>query len=108
MTRRSNLWLLGASLFTFINIAGAGFALAAGELLHTAVHVVLVPVGAYFMWWRVSRTRRDQLPDAQLADARLDQLQQAVDAIALDVERVGEAQRYIAKLAAERAEKHEL
>jgi hypothetical protein len=102
VTRRSKL--IAASIFTFINLAGAPFAFASGEPLHGAVHVVLLFVGAYWIWGLTSRARREQLPVSQLSDTQLDQLQQSVDAIALDVERIGEAQRYIAKLAAEQAE----
>ena len=39
-----------------------------------------------------------------LYEQRLDQLQQSVDAIAVEVERIAEAQRFAAKLLAERAE----
>lgn len=41
-------------------------------------------------------------PDSQLA--QLEQLQQSVDAIAVEVERIAEAQRFSAKLLAERNE----
>jgi ABC-type nickel/cobalt efflux system permease component RcnA len=102
VTPRSKL--VAASIFTFINLAGAPFALAEGEPLHAAVHVVLLFVGAYWIWRLLPRARQDQLPTGAHADAQLDQLQRAVDAIALDVERIGEAQRYIAKIAAEQAE----
>ena len=37
-------------------------------------------------------------PSAQLTDARLVRLEQAVDTIALEIERVSEAQRFTAKL----------
>jgi hypothetical protein len=37
-------------------------------------------------------------------EARFDQLQQSVDAIAVEVERIAEAQRFSAKLLAERSE----
>lgn len=37
-------------------------------------------------------------------DQRLEQLQQSVDAIAVEVERIAEAQRFSAKLLSERAE----
>jgi hypothetical protein len=96
--------LVAASLFTFINLGGAGFALAGGEMLHTAAHVVGLVVGAYFMWRLASQ--RQRLPAVEQADERFEHLQQSVDAIALEVERIGEAQRYIAKLAAERVESH--
>ena len=39
-----------------------------------------------------------------LGNPRLEQLQQSVDAIALEVERIGEAQRFNAKLQAEQNE----
>jgi hypothetical protein len=38
-----------------------------------------------------------------LEDARLEQIQQSIDAIAVEVERIAEAQRFSAKLLAERA-----
>ena len=45
---------------------------------------------------------RQQLSPAN--DERLEQIQQSVDAIAIEVERIAEAQRFSAKLLAERPE----
>ena len=105
MTRTSMLWRVAAALFVVINVGGAGYAVAMGEPIHAGVHVALL-VGAYFGWlggpWR---RRRGQAP-AQLPDARLDYLQQSVDAVALEVERIGEAQRFSDKLRAEKGETH--
>jgi predicted transposase YdaD len=42
--------------------------------------------------------------EERLADGRLEQLQQSVDAIAVEVERIAEAQRFSAKLLAERGD----
>jgi hypothetical protein len=42
-------------------------------------------------------------PSAQLTDARLARLEQSVDAIALEMERVSEAQRFTAKLLSDQA-----
>lgn len=44
------------------------------------------------------------LPNAFAFQERFDQLQQSVDAIAVEVERIAEAQRFSAKLLAERSE----
>ena len=44
------------------------------------------------------------LPNALAFQERFDQLQQSVDAIAVEVERIAEAQRFSAKLLAERSE----
>jgi hypothetical protein len=41
-------------------------------------------------------------PPAQFDDARLVRLEQAVDAIALEMERVGEGQRYLTQIMAQR------
>lgn len=44
------------------------------------------------------------LPNTLAFQERFDQLQQSVDAIAVEVERIAEAQRFSAKLLAERSE----
>ena len=105
MTRRPKLWLALASIFTFINLGGAGFAVAGAEFPHAAVHVALAVVGTFFMWRFASRARAQPSQDTALDDARLDTLQQSLDAIALEVERIGEAQRFTAKLMSERTER---
>jgi hypothetical protein len=59
-------------------------------------------VGVWAVVKRVNRsTSRAELPPAD--DSRLMRLEQAVDAIAIEVERIGEAQRYTNKLMNERA-----
>ena len=50
----------------------------------------------------VIRTNRVSPPPQD--NARLDHLQQSVDAIAIEVERIAEAQRFTTKLLSERAE----
>ena len=103
MTRqRAKLWFVVASLFTLANVAGAGMAAVAGEVLHTAAHVGLVLLGAYFVWRLAPRARRQEVLAEEEADPRLERLQQSLDAIGLEVERIGEAQRFTTKLMAER------
>ena len=55
--------------------------------------------GQFAPWKRRQPAAPDQLPDA-----RLDYLQQSVDAVALEVERIGEAQRFADKLRAEQGQ----
>jgi hypothetical protein len=106
MTRRSRLWRVGASLFAVINLVGAGMAVAQGEAVHTAVHLALL-LGAYLAWRLVARARRRQESlSLHAAVERLDRLQQSIDAIAVEVERIGEAQRFMVKLQQQRAETH--
>ena len=49
-----------------------------------------------------AKARATSLPER--TDVRLEQLQQSIDAIAVEVERIAEAQRFSAKLLAERGE----
>ena len=46
MTRRYKVWSVVTALFTAVNVGGAAFAAAQGELLHAVVHVALALVGA--------------------------------------------------------------
>jgi hypothetical protein len=67
---------------------------------------VLVPIFLVYMIARMTRWRRRRNSPAQSDqdsqhEARMERLEQAVDAIALEIERVGESQRYQAKLLAE-------
>jgi len=106
MTRRSKIWLVIAVLFVLINAAGAVIAAARGEVRHTGVHVGLLLLGAYAVWllspkwgagapWRIGRAASPPLP-RELAD-RLTNLEQSVDAVAVEIERIGEGQRYITR-----------
>ena len=105
MTRqRAKLWFVVASLFTLVNVGGAVMAAVAGEALHAAAHVALVFVGAYFVWRLAPQARRQEMLAAEGTDPRLDRLQQSLDAIGLEVERIGEAQRFTTKIVAERVD----
>ena len=106
MTRRSRLWKVAAGIYLFINAAGAVWAANEGEEMHMALHVVLLLVGlAALAGWKLARRGAPQnLPDVQLAEERIAYLQQSVDAMALELERVGEAQRFADKLRVQRGE----
>ncbi|HYN81897.1 MAG TPA: hypothetical protein VES88_10380 [Gemmatimonadaceae bacterium] len=106
MNSRSTLWRLAGVAFLLINLAGGVYAGITEEWTHAAVHIGLL-IGAYVAWPFASRARREDQPDVQLADQRVEYLQQSVDAIALEVERLGEAQRLAEKLRAERVENPE-
>ena len=103
MTRRSKWWL-GAAIFTFINFAGGVYAAGTGEVMHTATHVVLFFAGAYLMWRLIPRTEQQEVLGAREVTEGLNNLQQSLAAIALEVERIGEAQRFEFKLLEKRGE----
>lgn len=107
MTRRSKLWSWAAGLYAFINVGGLFFAWAQDEEMHAMLHLFLLLLGvAGYIGWRLARrgAPEDLLPRAQLAEQRLEYLQQSVDAMALELERVGEAQRFADKLRVEEGE----
>ena len=106
MTRRSKIWLAVAVLFTLVNLAGGVFAAAGGELLHAALHVALTLLGAYVALRIASRRGEGaeiSAPPPALTD-RLTNIEQSVEAVAIEVERIGEGQRFVTQLLAERRE----
>ena len=103
MTRRSRLWRWAAGAFIVINVGGAALAIAMGQPRHAATHAVLLIVG-YLGWLLMPARLRQDPARAQLADDRIDYLQQSVDAVALEVERIGEGKRFDEKLRSVRDE----
>ena len=73
-----------------------------------AVIVGMVASLSGILVWLVRSMKTKSLPREQpnilQFEQRFDQLQQSVDAIAVEVERIAEAQRFSAKLLAERSE----
>lgn len=111
-TVRSRLVALVVAVF-FLggNLAGAGFAAAQGELLHASIHAALALLAAALGWrlargrgtgrsWRRGEVEVPAVP-AALTD-RLTHLEQSVDTVAVEVERIGEGQRYMTRLFTER------
>ena len=112
MTRRAKLWRAAAVLFGIINLGGMGLALAMDEMMHAMAHVFLlfVGLGAYLLWKAVTTwatpesggqlSQASALPSSgrdsppQLGDHRMEYMQRSIDALALEVERIGEAQRF--------------
>ena len=106
MTRRSKIWRWAAGIYAFINLGGLVIAAAAREEMHAMLHLFLLLLGlaGFVGWWLARRGAPQELPQGQLPEARIAYLQQSIDAMALELERVGEAQRFNEKLKGERAE----
>ena len=110
MTRRThNVWLVVATLFTLANVAGAVAAGIAHESLHAGSHVLLAIFGGWLALrlspWRSARDSAHQ-DEAVIAPAaredRLAQLEQSVDAVAIEIERIGEGQRFMTRVLSEK------
>lgn len=104
---RNTVWRIVAALFVAINVGGGVWALAQGERMHCAAHAVLALAGVVWFTWLSAKQRRDALANPTTTHSQLDQLQQSVDAVAIEIERIGEAQRYETKLRAEQQRKKE-
>ena len=110
MKRRIPIVLVLVALFALLNAAGGVYAGIMGEHRHAGAHVALALAAAYAVWVLVARRRaNDGAP--QLAGAggtpgelsgRLTNLERSIDAIAVEVERVGEGQRFMTRLFTEK------
>src|SRR5688572_16149090 len=83
---------------------GGGGGDETGEIL-AVLTVLAIPVIAFVYWWRRRRRRRGvakSQPQFQGESAqRLERLEQGMDAIAVEIERISEGQRFVTKLLAE-------
>ena len=105
MVRRSKIWRIGAQLFVLFNVAGAAYAIGMGEPMHAMTHGVLLTLGlGAYLTWRVAKPSARAAETPKLSDERLAYLQQSVDALAVEVERIGESQRFNDKLRAVQSE----
>ncbi|HJQ21168.1 MAG TPA: hypothetical protein VJ867_12535 [Gemmatimonadaceae bacterium] len=106
---RATWWAVIGVVYTAINAGGAVIAFMRGEWMHGSVHVALLAVGAGYVAWRLGRDRpqRDGPVDMDL-DRRLRELQQSVDAVALEVGRIEEHQRDAVKIMAHRKKREAL
>jgi hypothetical protein len=100
MPRRSTVWRVVAGGFTLINFGGFIFAGVMGEPMHAAVHAVLTVLGGVFFGVLQIRSAPERVTPTlpQETAERLKHLEQSLDALAIGVERVGEAQRYQTKI----------
>ena len=109
MTRRSGFWLAAAVVFIVGNVLGAVIAALGGEVRHAALHLALLLPGFYLVS-RLAPSRFGQtaasdgaLGPGALAD-RLTHLEHSLDAAAIEIERIGEGQRFMTRLFTENGE----
>jgi hypothetical protein len=106
-------WIPVAWLLSLVNLVAVWFAARPGEDWHATTHAllaVLFGLGAQRLSLRKTRPAGAEVVTRQEMEARLGtseprQVAQALDAIAVEVERIGEGQRYLTKLLTERDER---
>lgn len=107
MPMRSRIWNAVVGIFVVINVGGFVFALARGEVMHAVTHIaiLLAGMGGYALWKDRRGPSEISAGDSAAAARRLDHLQDSLDVIAVEVERIGESQRYARKIIQERIDK---
>lgn len=112
MSRRWGTWMTVAALFTLANVGGGIWAADRAEPMHASLHGVLTLAGMLVIAWLVSRRVRDaSLTGGRNVTAarqdeitdRLSQLEHSVDAVAIEVERIGEGQRFMTRVLTQNA-----
>jgi hypothetical protein len=96
-------WIPIAWLLSLGNLVAVWFAAQPAEPWHAAIHAllaVLFGLGAQRLMARQTALLR---AEPVLGDDRMKRLEQAIDSIAIELERIGEGQRFVTKLFAERA-----
>jgi hypothetical protein len=95
-------WIPVAWLLSLGNLGAVWFAAQPAEPWHATIHAllaVLFGVGAQRL---MARQHTSSWAQSVVGDDREKRLEQAIDAIAVELERVGEGQRFVTKLLAER------
>jgi hypothetical protein len=106
VTTKTRFWNSVLVVLSAGNLVSVWFAAQPGEPWepwHATIHAALA-LG--FGLWALRRMRLEQHRDPglnDLADARLERIERAIDAVALEVERIGEMERFSAKILAARA-----
>jgi hypothetical protein len=96
-------WIPVAWLLSLANVGAVWFAALPAEPWHATTHAlaaVVFGLGAERLRARRRAPSRDAEP--ALAGDRMQRLEQAIDSIAVEVERIGEGQRFVTRLLAER------
>jgi hypothetical protein len=104
MAPPSRLWRAVAGIFVAVNVGGFIFALLRGERMHAESHVIilLLGIGFYRLWLSRRGFDTPSSDDQVAATQRLDHLEESLDVIAVEVERIGESQRYARKILEQR------
>ncbi len=103
MAPKTRFWNAVLVVLSAANVVSVWFAARPAEPWHATIHAALA-VG--FGVWAQRRMLREPRRDAgrtDLADERLERIERAIDAVAVEVERIGEMERFASKILAARA-----
>jgi hypothetical protein len=110
MRFKHRAWIVVAWLLSLVNLGAVWFAAQPGETWHATAHALLAllfGLGAQHLALRKQPGTDASVVTRQELDGRLASLEgrptaQALDAMAVEIERIGEGQRFLTKLLTER------
>lgn len=94
-------WIPIAWVLSLGNVVSIWFAAAPGEPWHATIHGALAVVFGVGAERLMARRRVPRGGEVTIGDERMKRFENAIDAIAVELERVGEGQRFVTKLLAE-------
>jgi hypothetical protein len=95
-------WIPIAWLLSLGNVVAVWFAALPAEPWHATLHGLLAALFGVGAQHLMHRQRALSRAEPVLGDDRMQRVEQAIDSIAVEVERIGEGQRFVTKLLVER------
>jgi hypothetical protein len=103
MTSKTRFWTAALVVLSAVNLVSVWFAARPGEPWHATLHAALALGLGLWAQERMQNERRPGPAVASLPDERLERIERAVEAVAIEVERIGEMERFASKILAARA-----
>lgn len=100
-------WIPIAWLLSLGNVVSVWFAALPAEPWHATVHAALAVLFALGAQRLKARQQAPLQTEVMLGEDRMKSLEQAIDSIAVELERIGEGQRFVTKLLADRSREPE-
>ena len=99
---KARFWNAVLVLLSAANVVSVWFAARPGEPWHATIHAGLALGFGLWAQRRMSRERGDP-GRTDLADERLERIERAIEAVAIEVERIGEMERFARKILSARS-----
>jgi hypothetical protein len=103
VTNKTRFWNAVLMLLSGVNLVAVWFAARPAEPWHATTHAALALGFGLWAQRRMRLVERREPAVASLPDERLERIERAIEAVAIEVERIGEMQRFTAKIPAQHA-----
>jgi hypothetical protein len=103
VTNKTRFWNAVLVLLSGVNLVAVWFAARPAEPWHATTHAALALGFGLWAQRRMGREQHREPAAASLPDERLERIERGIEAVAIEVERIGEMQRFAAKIPAQHA-----